>query len=58
MRKFKDPRNTQRFLSTMEVFLNLLKVGGYKHPAGKYREKLKNVYYIFDEFVSSSHHYV
>jgi putative transposase len=42
MRKFKDPRNTQRFLSTMGVFLNLLKIGRYKHPVQEYKQKLKN----------------
>jgi len=55
MRKFKDPGNTQRFLSAMGAFLNLLKVGRYKHPAKEYRYKLKTTFQVFDEIVSSSH---
>jgi len=55
MRKFKDPGNTQRFLSAMGAFLNLLKVGRYKHPAKEYRHKLKTAFQVFDEIVSSSH---
>ena len=41
MRGFKTPGNAQRFLSSMGVFLNLLKVGRYKHSAQEYRHKLK-----------------
>lgn len=58
MRKFKEPGNTQRILSTMGTFLNLLKVGRYKYQAEEYRRKLKTAFKIFDEIVFSSHQYV
>lgn len=44
MRGFKKPGNTQRFLSSMGVILNLLKVCRYKHSAQHYRQKLKNAF--------------
>lgn len=57
MRKFKDPGNTQRFLSAMGSFLNLLKVGRYKHSAKEHRQRLKVAFQIFDQIVLSSHQY-
>lgn len=57
MRGFKKAGNTQRFLSSMGAFLNLLKVGRYKHAAQEYRQKLKTAFATFDEIVYSHHHY-
>jgi putative transposase len=57
MRGFKKPGNTQRFLSSMGVFLNLLKVGRYKHSAQEHRQKLKSAFEIFNDVVSSSQNY-
>ena len=57
MRGFKTPGNTQRFLSTMGIFLNLLKVGRYKYSAQEYRQKLKTAFETFNDVVSSSHNY-
>ena len=57
MRGFKSLGSAQRFLSSMGSFLNLLKVGRYKHTAQDYRQKLKNALLTFDEIVSSYHHY-
>ena len=57
MRGFKDPGNTQRFLASMGAFLNLLKIGRYKHKAQDYRNKLKNALDSFNEIVNSYHHY-
>ena len=57
MRGFKKPGNTQRFLSSMGVILNLLKVGRYKHSAQDYRQKLKTAFATFDEIISSHYHY-
>lgn len=57
MRGFKTPGNAQRFLSSMGVFLNLLKVGRYKHSAQNYRKKLKDALQIFNEIVSSCQQY-
>ncbi len=57
MRGFKTPGGTQRFLSSMGAFLNLLKVGRYKHSAQDYKQKLNNALQTFDEIVASYHHY-
>ena len=57
MRRFKDPGNTQRFLSTMGTFLNLLKVGRYKHQAKEYRQKLRTAFQTFDEIVFTNHQF-
>lgn len=57
MRGFKTPGNAQRFLSSMGVFLNLLKVGRYKHSASHYKQKLKDSLETFDNIVASCHHY-
>jgi putative transposase len=51
MRGFKKPENAQRFLSSMGVILNLLKVGRYKHSAQDYRQKLKMASAPFDEII-------
>ncbi|MGV8949283.1 MAG: IS6 family transposase [Candidatus Paracaedibacter sp.] len=57
MRGFKKPGNTQRFLSSMRVFLNLLKVSRYTYSAQDYRQKLKTAFATFDEIVFSYDHY-
>jgi putative transposase len=57
MRGFKKPGNTQKFLSSMGVFLNRLKVGRYKHSSQEYRQKLKSAFEIFNDVVSSSQNY-
>ncbi|AIK97199.1 IS6 family transposase [Candidatus Odyssella acanthamoebae] len=57
MRGFKSPGGAQRFLSSMGVFLNLLKVGRYKYSAPDYRQKLKIAFATFDDIVSSSQNY-
>ncbi|MBL0941451.1 MAG: IS6 family transposase [Alphaproteobacteria bacterium] len=57
MRGFKTPASAQRFISSLGVMLNLLKVGRYKHKADDYREKFKNALNIFNEIVNSYHHY-
>lgn len=55
VRKFKDPGNTQRFLSTMGTMLNLLKIGRYKNTAQEYREKLKAAISTFDDISNLSY---
>lgn len=57
MRSFKKPGNTQKFLSSMGVFLNLLKVNRYKYSAQDYKQKLKMAFATFDEIVSLHHPY-
>jgi putative transposase len=57
MRGFKSPGGAQRFLSSMGVFMNLLKVGRYKHSAQEYRQKLKASFAVFDDIVSSCQNY-
>jgi len=57
MRGFKSQGSAQRFLSSMGVFLNLLKVGRYKYSVQDYKQKLKMAFETFDDVVSSSHHY-
>lgn len=57
MRGFKKPGNIQRFLSSMGVILNLLKVSRYKYSSQDYRQKLKIASQAFYEIVSSHHHY-
>lgn len=57
MRGFKKSGNTQRFLSSLGVFLNLLKVGRYKYSAQDYRQKLKMAFETFDDVVYSSQNY-
>lgn len=56
MRGFKTLASAQRFISSLGVMLNLLKVGRYKHAAKDYREKLRNALTIFNESVLSDHH--
>ena len=57
MRKFKDPGNTQKLLSVMGSFLNLFKVGRYKHSATEYRARLEKAFQTFDYIVSSHLHF-
>lgn len=57
MHKFKDPDNTQKLLSVMGSFLNLFKVGRYKHSAPEYRAKLEKAFQTFDHIVLSHHHF-
>lgn len=57
MRGFKNPGGAQRFLSSMGVFLNLLKVGRYKYTAQDYRQKLKVAFETFDDVICSSQNY-
>jgi transposase-like protein len=57
MRRFISPGSTQKFLTSMESFINLLKAGWYKHLALDYRQKLKNALLAFDEIISSYPHY-
>ena len=57
MRGFKSVSNSQRFLSSMGAFLNLLKVGRYKQNAQEYRQKFIQSIDIFNEIVASHHHY-
>ena len=53
MRGFKAPGSTQRFLSSMGVFLNLFKIGRYKYTVQEYRQKLHESLSMFEEIVSS-----
>ena len=53
MRGFKSPASAQRFLSSMGAFLNLLKVGRYKHSAKEYHERLKKALSVYEEIVNS-----
>lgn len=57
MRGFKNPGSTQRFLSSMGAFQNLLKVGRYNHAAHDYRQKLNDAFQTFDQIVASFHNY-
>lgn len=57
VRKFKDPSNTQRFLSSMGAMLNLLKIGRYKNTAQTYRDKLKNAVSIFEHISSFAYNF-
>ncbi|MBW8309949.1 MAG: IS6 family transposase [Candidatus Paracaedibacteraceae bacterium] len=51
MRGFKSSSSTQRFLSSMGVFLNLLKVKRYVYPAQEYRDKLPESLICFNQIV-------
>ena len=53
MRGFKTPSSTQRFISALGAFLNLLKVGRYKNSADDYRKKHKNALDIFNTIVQN-----
>lgn len=53
IRGFKKVASTQRFLSSMGCFLNLLKVGRYKNNADDYRKKYKNALDIFNNIVQN-----
>jgi putative transposase len=53
MRGFKTPGYAQRFLSSMEASLNLLKAKRYSVSAKEYRQKLKEAVSIFHKIVVS-----
>lgn len=54
MRGFKKVATTQRFLSSMGSFLNLLKVKRYLYPAQEYRKRLQEALTVYQDIVTSS----